>query len=82
MKSMSMEEQEKMDSITNYFKENEEIVLFHDKDDLLNKVQYYLDSPEERERIAENGKNVVIRNFSSLAVTSKTMDFIKEYYRK
>ncbi len=82
VKSMSMEEQEKMDSITNYFKENEEIVLFHDKDDLLNKVQYYLDNPEERERIAENGRNVVIQNFSALSITGKTMEFIKEYYRK
>lgn len=66
--------------ITNYFKENEEIVLFYSKDDLLNKIQYYLDNPQERERIAENGRQVVLNNFSQVAITKKTMDFIKSYY--
>lgn len=47
-------EVEERNKITNYFKENEEIVLFYSKDDLLNKIQYYLDNPQERERIAEN----------------------------
>ena len=66
--------------ITNYFKENEEIVLFYNKDDLLNKIQYYLDNPQERERIAEKGRDVVLRDFSNIAVAKQTMDFIKNYY--
>jgi spore maturation protein CgeB len=68
------------DSITNYFRENEEVVLFYSKEDLLNKIQYYLDHPEERERIAENGRQVVINNFSHVAIAKKTMDFVKSYY--
>ena len=81
VKSLSPEEQGRMDCISNHFKENEEIVLFDGKDDLLNKVQYYLDNPEERERIAGNGKNVVVENFSNIAIAGKTMDFIMKYYR-
>lgn len=80
VKSIERDPQKKVDCMTNYFKENEEIVLFYNKDDLLNKVQYYLDNPQERERIAENGRNVVIRDFSNTAVAERTMDFIKNYY--
>ncbi len=65
---------------TIHFKENDEIVLFYDKDDLLSKIQYYLDNTEERERIAENGRNIVIEQFSSEAIARKTMAFIKEYF--
>ncbi len=54
--------------------------MFYNKDDLLNKVQHYLDNPQEREEIAEKGRNVVIRDFSNIAVAKRTMDFIKNYY--
>jgi spore maturation protein CgeB len=67
--------------ITNFFKENEEVVFYYSKDDLLNKIQYYLDNPEERERIAENGRQVVSCNFTHMAIAKKSMDFIKNYYR-
>lgn len=80
IKNIEPENGETIDSITNYFKENEEVVLFYNKDDLLNKIQYYLDNQEERERIAENGRQVVINNFSHVAIAKKTMDFIKSYY--
>ncbi len=79
-KQIEPENNEKVDSIANYFKENEEIALFYNKDDLLNKIQHYLENPEERERISGNGRNVVIRDFSNIAVAKRTMDFIKGYY--
>ncbi|HBR18389.1 MAG TPA: hypothetical protein DD725_12485 [Deltaproteobacteria bacterium] len=67
-------------NITDYFMENEDIVLFYGKDDLLNKIQLYLDRPEERERIAENGRMIVQEHFTNVAVARKTMEFIKGYY--
>ncbi|MCL4456651.1 MAG: glycosyltransferase [Nitrospirae bacterium] len=80
IKHTEPENGEAIDMITGHFKEDEEVVLFYNKDDLLNKIQYYLDHPEERERIAENGMQVVINNFSHIAIAKKTMDFIKSYY--
>ncbi|GEM_PF-505441 len=80
VKYVRPENGENIDYISNYFRENEEIVLFYSKDDLLNKVQYYLDNPEERERIAENGRRVVLKNFSHTAIAAKTMEFIRRYY--
>ncbi len=67
-------------SITDYFRENEDIVLCSSKDDVLNKIQYYLDNPEERERIAENGRNIVYQHFTYKAVAERTMGFIKKHY--
>ncbi len=80
IKNTEPENNETIDNITNYFKENEEVVLFYSKDDLLNKIQYYLDNPEERERVAENGRKLVIKDFSSIAIAKRTMEFIRNYY--
>ncbi len=74
-------EVENPNRITNYFKEDEEIVLFRSKDELLNKIQYFLDNPDERNRIAEKGRQVVINDFSHVAIARKTMNFIKDYYK-
>lgn len=63
-----------------YFKENEDFVLFYSRDDLLDKIRYYLENQEKRGRIAEKGRKIVIENFSHLATVRKTMDFIKNYY--
>lgn len=42
-------------------KENEHYVAFHSADDLVDKIYYYLDRPEERERIARAGKELFSR---------------------
>ena len=38
--------------VTEYFKEGEEILFYRDKYDLADKIRYYLDHDDERERIA------------------------------
>ena len=38
-----------------FFKEDEEVVGYRSEDELIEKLHYYLDHPEERERIARNG---------------------------
>jgi spore maturation protein CgeB len=43
------------------FNAGEEIVLFDDLNDLRGKITYYLNNPEERERIAERGRQRVLR---------------------
>lgn len=42
------------------FKEGDEIVFYDDIVDCINKMNYYIENPEERERIAQNGYNVVM----------------------
>lgn len=42
------------------FKDREELVVFRDKDEFRQLVKYYLERPEERKRIAENGRRKVL----------------------
>ncbi|MBU1205862.1 MAG: glycosyltransferase [Proteobacteria bacterium] len=42
------------------FKEGEEIVMFKDLADCLEKIKYYLAAPDERRRIAENGYKKIL----------------------
>lgn len=44
------------------FTDGKHVVFFRDKDDLRAKAGYYLDHPEERRRIAEEGRRYVIGN--------------------
>lgn len=53
--------------ITNYqpeiaelFVDGEDLVMYTDMDDLLQKIDYYLNHPEERQRIAKNGQKKVL----------------------
>lgn len=47
---------EYFDEMRRYFKYDTEIVGYRDADDLVAKVKYYLDHPDEAERIAEAGQ--------------------------
>ena len=46
-----------------FFKKNE-VVMFEGKEDLLNKINYYLKHDEEREKIAEMAYKRVVRDYS------------------
>ncbi len=52
-----------------FFKNNKEIVMFKDNQDLLEKIKYYLKHEKEREKIAENSYKRII----------KEHDIFKEY---
>jgi spore maturation protein CgeB len=47
--------------IANLFKLDEEVVCFHDIDDLREKIDYYLAHPKEREEIARRGQQKVLK---------------------
>lgn len=47
------------------FKENEEIVFYSTKEEALEKIQFYLNNDDERNRIAENGYKKVIDCFTT-----------------
>jgi len=45
------------------FRDGEDLVLFHDKKDLNNKIEFYLNNEKERKRIAKNG-HIKVQKFS------------------
>jgi hypothetical protein len=58
------------------FIENEEIVLYDDMLDCIEKINYYNENKQERERIASNGMKKVLTNYTQIQVVDK---LINEY---
>jgi spore maturation protein CgeB len=56
-----------------YFKENKEIVFFKSKDEMLQKIDYYLKNEKEREDIAKNLYNKITKNYG---MYNELKDFI------
>lgn len=50
--------------LSEYFKNGEELVWFEDKEDLMDKIDFYLKHDKERQRIAEKGNLKVQQNFT------------------
>jgi spore maturation protein CgeB len=61
------------------FKENEEIVFYDNIVDCIEKINYYNENKEEREKIAYNGYQKVINNFTQEQVTDKLINKWKNY---
>lgn len=60
------------------FKEGEEIVFYDDIVDCINKLNYYQENSKEREQIAENGYNKVLKNHTQ----KQRVEFIIEKFNK
>ena len=60
---------------SDFFKNNKEIVMFKNKEDLLKKIKYYLKNKEEREKIAESGQKKMIEKYS---INIKLKEFIEK----
>lgn len=54
------------------FIENKEIVFYDTKEEALEKINYYLHNPKERELIANNGYNKVVESFT----TKNIVDYV------
>ena len=63
-----------------WFKDGDEIVLYKNNEDLVQKINYFIDNDEERERITKNGYEKLVRKhqykhrvkkiFESISITS------------
>ena len=65
------------------FKEDEEIVFYSTKEEALEKIQFYLNNDQERNRIAENGYKKVIDCFTTKNIVEYVLtgkDEWKKYY--
>ena len=55
---------ERTDELLQYFREGEHLASFGTADEMIEKIDYYLQRPELRERIAEQGRELVWREHS------------------
>ncbi len=62
-----------IEPITDYFTENEEVVLFDDETDLVQKVQFYIDNPVKMKTLSQKAYEKVLQKhtYSALAHTIK-----------
>jgi len=61
------------------FVEGEEIVLYNDMFDCIEKINYYSENEEEREKIAFNGMQKVLNNYTQIQVVDKLIELWKNY---
>jgi hypothetical protein len=59
------------------FVEGEEIILYNDMFDCIEKINYYTENEEERERIANNGMIRVLHNYTQVQVVDKLIEKFK-----
>jgi spore maturation protein CgeB len=64
--------------IEDYFIENEEIVLFDDKKDCIEKIKYYLKHDVERLEIAQKGRERVLRDYTFVQSFARMFKIISE----
>jgi hypothetical protein len=50
------------------------VVYYNDLADLINKINYYAEHPEERERIALQGREHVLKNFTQKQIVDKLIE--------
>lgn len=62
--------------LSEVFIEGEEIILYNDMMDCIEKINYYVENEEERERIAHNGMMKVLHNYTQIQIVDK---LIKAY---
>lgn len=54
-----------------------DFVMFYDKQDLLNKVEYYLSHESERKQMAERGYQAALEKMTSDALMKRMLEFLK-----
>ena len=61
------------------FIEGEEIILYNDMFDCIEKINYYTENEEERERITHNGMIKVLHNYTQIQVVDKLIEKYKSW---
>ncbi len=79
--SMLVTDEAQGSGLTELFKDGEHLAVYHD-DSLLDTIQYYLDRPEERERIAERGRREVLERHTYEHRAKFLVSSLEEYFEK
>jgi len=61
-----------------WFKDGDEIVIYKNNQDLLQKINYFIDNDEERERIAKNGYEKLVRKHQYKHRAKKILESISK----
>jgi spore maturation protein CgeB len=61
------------------FVEGEEIILYNDMFDCIEKINYYTENEKERERIAHNGMMKVLHNYTQVQVVDRLIEKFKKF---
>lgn len=64
-----------------YFEPDEDVVFYTSYEELLDKVEYYLNHEEERSRIAENAQQKVEAEHTFLQRAETMLSFVEEYWK-
>ena len=67
--------------ITTWYREDQDIVLFRTREELLDKTRYYLAHPEERRRIAARGREITLQRFTYLRAAESMLATIRDRLR-
>jgi hypothetical protein len=70
-----------MPDLDHYLKIGEECAVFYSKEDLVEKIKYYLAHDEERERIAKNGHERAMRDYDVRGGVEKVFKALKDIRR-
>lgn len=68
--------------LAEYFEDGKEVVLYHSRQELLEKIQYYLEHEEERMEIARNGQKKVCEQFDYTCAWEKMFRIVAENIEK
>lgn len=68
--------------IRKYFRDGEEIVIAKDKKDWFEKINYYIDHPEERQKIIDAGKKRVLKDHTYNSRAQQIIDIYNETKNK
>ena len=55
---------EESDYLTNFFEPGKEVITYTDQEDALNKIQYYLQHEDERQKVAKAGQKRTMEHYS------------------
>lgn len=68
--------------LSSYFDLDQDIVYFRDKDDLLRKVRFYLDHPEERRLVVERARKKVLEKLTYSVSMQSVIDKVRERIKR
>ena len=57
------------------------MIFFKTKNDLVEKVKYYLENEEERNRMAQIGRDISLKNFTYTGLANRFLDYLQKYYK-